>query len=381
MSKKVLIFSTAYLPLVGGAEIAVKEITQRLTDWRFDLIAAKIKPDLARFEKIGNVNIYRVGLGINFDKFLLPFLGLLKANQLERKNHYDLTWSIMASFGGFLGLFFKYFHSQKPWLLTLQEGDPIRAIFKKVGIFRPLFKQIFRRADYIQAISRYLADWAKEMGSRCPIEIVPNGVDPEYFSQEYPAAELNKLESEINKKEEDKYLITASRLVLKNAVDDVIKSLKYLPKNVKFLILGSGPDLAKLQKLAEELEVKNRVIFLGQIDHKEILKYLKISDIFIRPSLSEGLGNSFLEAMAAGLPVIGTSVGGIPDFLEDRKTGLFCRVRNPQNIAGKVKELLSDNELRRVIIDNGWALVEKKYSWFKISQQMDQIFKKLSEDA
>jgi len=176
-------------------------------------------------------------------------------------------------------------------------------------------------------------------------------------------------------------LITVSRLVLKNAVDDVIKSLKYLSKNVKFLILGSGPDLAKLQELAEELEVKNRVIFLGQIDHKEILKYLKISDIFIRPSLSEGLGNSFLEAMAAGLPVIGTSVGGIPDFLEDRKTGLFCRVRNPQNIAGKVKELLSDNELRRVIIDNGWALVEKKYSWFKISQQMDQIFKKLSEDA
>ena len=77
MPKRVLIFSTAYFPLVGGAEIATNEIARRLLDWQFDLITAKIKPGLSKFEKYGNVNIYRVGLGSKLDKILLPFLGLV----------------------------------------------------------------------------------------------------------------------------------------------------------------------------------------------------------------------------------------------------------------------------------------------------------------
>ena len=72
--KKVLIFSTAYLPLIGGAEIAVKEITKRLPDWQFDLITAKIKPGLSKFEKIGNINVYRIGFGLGFfDKYYLDY--------------------------------------------------------------------------------------------------------------------------------------------------------------------------------------------------------------------------------------------------------------------------------------------------------------------
>ncbi|MFH1551733.1 MAG: hypothetical protein ABIC36_02540, partial [bacterium] len=91
--KKVLIFSTAYFPLVGGAEVAVEEIIDRIKGFEFDMITAKIESGLADQEKIGNVNVYRVGFGSNLDKYLLPFLGLKKAISLNKKRDYKLTWS------------------------------------------------------------------------------------------------------------------------------------------------------------------------------------------------------------------------------------------------------------------------------------------------
>jgi len=360
--KSILIFSTAYFPLVGGAEVAVKEITQRLPDWQFDMITAKIQSGLAKFERIGNINVYRVGFGLGFDKFLLPFLGLLKAKKLEQKNHYNLTWSIMASYGGFLGLFFKCSHLKKPWLLTLQEGDPPKDILRKVGIFKKWFYQIFQKADYFQAISSFLYNWAMKMGARSG-EIVPNGVDVEKFKVQNP------------KSKKEKVIITVSRLVKKNGIDDLIKAVAQL--DIKLLILGEGPDEKKLKRLAERLNLKEKVLFLGHIQYNDLPKYYSSADVFVRPSLSEGLGNVFLEAMACGVPIIGTPVGGIPDFLEDRKTGLFCQVNNPQDIAKKIKEILENDELQKSMVNNGLKLVKDKYSWDKISLKMEKIFKKL----
>jgi glycosyltransferase involved in cell wall biosynthesis len=216
----------------------------------------------------------------------------------------------------------------------------------------PLFKMIFTKADYIQAISKYLADWAKDMGAKCPITVIPNAVDVELFSRKDDPLVLSKLTTELGKKVGDVFLITTSRLVVKNAVGDIVKALGYLPNNVKLLILGQGYEEENLKleagKLKPAVDGKSRVSFLGYVPHAEMPKYLQISDIFIRPSLSEGLGNSFLEAMSSGLPVIATPVGGIPDFLRDGETGLFCEVNNPKSIAQKVEKLIKDRESRGI---------------------------------
>src|SRR3989344_9376814 len=99
---KIIIFSTAYLPFTGGAEIAVKEITDRINNVQFDIVTARLDGKLPKFEKIGNVNVYRIGFGASMlDKYLLPFLGFLKAYNLHKKNHYRVLWSIMASYAGF----------------------------------------------------------------------------------------------------------------------------------------------------------------------------------------------------------------------------------------------------------------------------------------
>lgn len=373
--KKVLIFSTAYLPLTGGAEIAVKEITDRLPDWQFDLITAKIQPSLSKFEKIGNVNVYRLGLGIKPDKFFLPFLGCGKARQLQKKNNYNLIWSIMASQASIAAAFLKIFHPNKKLLLTLQEGDTEEHLERySLGnnflyniLIRPWHLLVFKKADFLTAISQDLKNRAIKNGVKVPIEIIPNGVDLEKFKIAKTPA-----------KKEEKLIITVSRLVKKNAIDDLIKAGQYLNFPFKILIVGSGSDENKLRGLAKKINLEDKIIFCGHVEHSQLLKYYSMADVFVRPSLSEGLGNSFLEAMAAGVPIIGTPVGGIPDFLKDRKTGLFCQVRNPQSIAEKIKELLSDNQLRQELIKNSQQLVEEKYNWDNIALQMEEVFKKLS---
>ncbi|MBI4709420.1 MAG: glycosyltransferase family 4 protein [Candidatus Portnoybacteria bacterium] len=218
------------------------------------------------------------------------------------------------------------------------------------------------------------------MGTRCPIEVVPNGVslDKLKSKNEEVKTEIHNLKNKLGIKESEKVIITVSRLVLKNGVGDLIEAVaKMQNTNYKLLILGSGPLEESLRLKAKNLNLENRVIFLGEIPNEKVPEYLAISDVFVRPSLSEGLGNAFLEAMAAGVPVIGTEVGGIPDFLKNGETGLFCRVGGSNDIAGKIELLLSDNDLRNKLIINGRRLVEEKYNWDGIAEKMGAIINQL----
>jgi glycosyltransferase involved in cell wall biosynthesis len=144
--------------------------------------------------------------------------------------------------------------------------------------------------------------------------------------------------------------------------------------NWRLEIAGDGPLRPSLKKLAQDLKIADQVVFLGQVHPDEIPKLLTRAHIFVRPSCSEGLGSSFLEAMAAGLPVIGTPVGGIPDFLKDGETGLFCEPGNPKSIAAAIKRLLDDASLRERLAINGQKLVREKYDWSLIAQQMNRLF-------
>lgn len=362
--KRILIFSTAYLPFVGGAEVAVKNITDRVIEAEFIMVTARLNKNLPAKEKIGNVIVYRFGKGDKWDKFRLIFGGATFARSLGK---FDLVWSIMASYAGFAALNYKKSHSSVPYLLTLQEGDSKMKIYRNVWFVWPYFKQIFKRADYIQAISRYLANWATDMGAKCPIKVIPNGVDIEKFIDV-------KIEDHIPCNH--KRVITASRLVTKNAVADLISSAEFLPEDFHFTIIGSGKLENNLKKMVEDKGWINRVHFLGSMEHDDLVLHLQQSHVFCRPSLSEGLGNSFLEAMAVGVPVIGTNVGGIPDFLEDGKTGWFCEVKNPKSISLKIKYVLDEKNKDEVnqVVERARKLIEEKYNWEFITKQMKEYF-------
>jgi glycosyltransferase involved in cell wall biosynthesis len=351
------------------------------------MITLRLDRNLPRYEKIGNINIHRIGWSakqkvssdslpwyLHLNKYFFLILGPIKALKLNRTRKYDAIWSLMATYNSFAAVFFKLLKPKIKFIFTLQDGDPVEYIKRRALPLYPFFKMMFTKADHIQAISNFLANWAKEMGATCPIVVIPNAVDYNLFSKSYDPVFLGKLAISLGKNVNDTMLITTSRLVVKNAVADIVSALRYLPANVKFLILGQGYEEQNLRKLVSQLKLESRVTFLGYIPHAEMPKYLQISDIFIRPSLSEGLGNSFLEAMAAGVPVIGTPIGGIPDFLKDGETGLFCEVSNPSSIAQKVEKLIKDQESRQYIIKNGKEMVEKYYRWEIISLKMKELF-------
>src|SRR3990167_1964589 len=105
--KRILIFSTAYFPFVGGAEVVIQEICNRVPEYAFDMITAKMKTGLPRQEQMDNIRIHRVGIGIPMiDKLLLALAGHWIGLRLHARQPYALAWAMMASYGGFAALSF-----------------------------------------------------------------------------------------------------------------------------------------------------------------------------------------------------------------------------------------------------------------------------------
>jgi glycosyltransferase involved in cell wall biosynthesis len=399
--KRILFFSLTYHPFIGGAEVAIKETTDRIDpkEYSFDMITLRFDSALPKFERVGNIDVFRIGFTrkgakiadfkkfpLVLNKYLYPFWALAVASVLHRRKPYDAVCSVMTSYSSFAALFFKMMFPKVPYIVRSDDGDPIDYLKKRVGIFQPLFKRVFTKANYTIATSTYLERFVRSMGYRGPLAVVPNGVNAERFSQHYQPEELDALKRKLGKKEDDVYLISTSRLVTKNAFDDVIRALALLPEQVRFLILGTGPDEEMLRALAREKKVEERALFLGQVNHADIPKYLKVSDIFTRPSRSEGFGISFIEAMVADLPVIATQEGGIADFLFDAKrnpdketTGWAVDKNSPEQIAEAVQDILAHPDRVARVKATAKQMVFEKYDWNLIASRMKTVFDRLLE--
>lgn len=398
MARKILIFSLAYYPKhIGGAEVAIKEITDRFdkSKYEFHLLCNRYDSTLPKTEQIGNVLVHRIGLTkkdptmsdlkrwpLHLNKLLYQFLAFYKAIQLHKEYQYDGVWAMMAHATGVPAARFKKKFPEVKYLLTLQEGDPPEYIEKKMRWFGQRFKDAFSLADKVQVISNFLGAWAKRQGYQGEPVLVPNAVNVKHFSQEFMASDLDKVRQELGRKSVSVFLVTTSRLVPKNGVDSVIEALVSLPRKVEFIVFGIGPEEENLMNLAKHFGVEERVHFLGQIDHEVMPKYLKACDIFIRPSRSEGMGNSFIEAMAAGLPVIATQEGGIADFLFDAQrnpdqvtTGWAVDKDSPEQIERAVLEIGGDPTQTELVVSNAKRMVVNNYDWKLIAERMEtQVF-------
>ena len=396
--RKILTFSLAYLPYIGGAEIAIKEITDRLdpAEFEFHVVTLRFDSSWPKKEKIGNVVIHRIGagkknasVGTTFTPlfyvskiFFIP-LAALKGRELHKTETFDAVWAMMA-YMVFPIVIMRFFGIRLPYVLTLQEGDTFERQFGRARLllFMPLLDWGFRQANVVQAISHFLGEWARRRGFEGSLEIVPNGVDGKKFSAEISPDEKAALRRKYGFAASDKILLTISRLVPKNGVDLVIRALSNLPQSVKLLIVGDGPDRKDLQLLAQELGVADRVVFTGHIDNAELPRYLHTSDIFIRASRSEGQGIAFIEAMAAGIPVVAPQVGGISDFLFDAErnpehepTGFAIDPESPSSVVEVVQRLINDPLRASQVAHKAQQMVLKEYDWDKIAEEMrDRVF-------
>lgn len=371
---RIAVFSLTYPPFVGGAEVAIAEIAKRLPAHQWTVFTARLRSDVAVRETVGAVTVVRIGNGTRWDKYRYPWQAVRAAMAEHSKQPFDLIWGMMASWGGFAALRFME-HSGLPYVLTEQSGDSDAFIARRTWFWRWRYRQIYTRADRVTAISKFLVQRVERFGAR-NVVLVPNGVDVAHFGRPAGEAARHKLRARMQLTN-GPFVITVSRLVEKNGMDDLITAIGLLRQrqvSVNLLVVGSGPLEAALRAQAVRLGLEKTVHFIGFVEHAQLSILLQFSQVFARPSRSEGFGLAFVEAMAAGVPVVATAVGGIPDFIRDGENGLLCRPNDPSHVADAIGRLLRDDALRKRLVANARSLVQERYDWSVIAREMDQVF-------
>lgn len=359
--KTIVIFSCFYEPFMSGAERFVKEVVERLSNrYRFIVITAKLCSDLPDREDTGEYKIIRIGKGNKWDKLRYIWLAPLEA----KKYNPQIIHAVMESYAGLALWRAKKAVSNVKRILTLQSGDLDAKIWSKMPI---LWKGIHRSPDEITAISNFLADRAKRLGAK-NIEVVPNGVD---FTQIEPVLKIGDVKHDI---------VCVARLSWEKDHKNLVAAMpKILEKysDTKLILVGDGPLREKIENQIKELKLENSVKLLGNLSHKEALCVLAKGDVSICPSLAEGLGIVFIEAQACGVPVIGTRVGGIPDVIEDGKTGILIEPSSSEQIANAIVKIFEmSSEKRKEMIELAKINARRNFSWDVSVEKIDNIYQK-----
>ena len=158
----------------------------------------------------------------------------------------------------------------------------------------------------------------------------------------------------------------------------VLRALLGLDENVHLVLIGAGPSRCALEELARELHVDRRVHFIGQLVEAENLH--QFFDVSVLCSRSEGFPNAVIEALAAGCPVVATPVGGVPEIITDRQTGLLVPVDQPDALAASVQELRRDAALCKRLSETGQARARGKYHQTLVIARLEALYQELARE-
>ncbi|MBO0958175.1 N-acetyl-alpha-D-glucosaminyl L-malate synthase BshA [Neobacillus sp. MM2021_6] len=230
------------------------------------------------------------------------------------------------------------------------------------------------KSDTVTAVSNSLVNQTYELiNPDKQIETVYNFIDERIY-QKTDAADL-KTQLEI--KEEEKVIIHVSNFRAVKRVQDVVRTFARIAAAMpaKLLLVGDGPEMTIVCKLVRKLSIEDQVIFLGKQENLEEL--YSISDLKLLLSEKESFGLVALEAMACGVPCIGTNVGGIPEVIQHGVNGYICEVSDIGDIAEKAISLLTDNKLHQQFSQASVNTVHTKFKAEQIVEQYEQIYYKL----
>lgn len=237
-------------------------------------------------------------------------------------------------------------------LLCIIFNIPYTVLTYGKEVWEPLkgsYQKALLEADEIWTISRYSLDKActeNKLNSE-KFKILPCAVDADVFR---PAPKSLELLEKYNLKD-SRVLMTVARLWsgdIYKGVDVTIQALPYISQkieNVKYLVIGRGDDRSRLEKLAEELGVRDKVVFAGFVASEKLVEHYRLADVYVMPS-QEGFGIVYLEAMACGVPVVAGDADGSADPLLDGKLGWRVPHRNPQAVAQACLEALEGKDRR-----------------------------------
>ncbi|PIW36736.1 MAG: hypothetical protein COW24_03565 [Candidatus Kerfeldbacteria bacterium CG15_BIG_FIL_POST_REV_8_21_14_020_45_12] len=369
---RVLVLNPEYPPLGGGAANATAYLLRELSKHKnisVDLVTASV--DGERTEQLSDnitlhfLDIKKEGsLHYYTNRQLLRYrqLALLKSRQLHTQKPFDL---VHAFFGIPSGVIAKQLHI--PYIVSLRGSDvpyynPRFRLADRL-FFKHLSRYVWKHANYVVANSQQLADLAGRTSPNLKIPVIRNGVDITEFT---PAAEEPSTDT-FN-------ILCVSRLVGRKGIDRLIEAVATISKThpqVQLSLAGDGNIKNQLEHQAKQLNVSDRVKFLGAIDHATLPNLYQQSHLFVLPSRNEGMSNTALEALASGLPLILTDTGGAAELTQGN--GKTVPIDDQIALVEAIKEIMVDTTLRQSLRTSSRKKSEQ-YAWSAMADSYINLY-------
>ena len=196
------------------------------------------------------------------------------------------------------------------------------------------------------------------------ISVLHNSIDADWIKA-VSADDIQACRASLGFKDQERFILAVGRLSHEKSHVDILNALARLREthpdlNAKFVLLGEGPERARLEQMIAALNLADRVILFGQV--RDVRPFYAAAELFLLPSLSEGSPNALLEAMAASLPIVATAVGGIPEIVAHEKSAWLIAPQNPAQLADAIGRLLTDQTLATALATNARNTVVNQYS-------------------
>lgn len=377
---KILVFTPYYPPHIGGLESHADEFNKYLSQKGVDIFVftPRLPKDALEKEiKHNNVKVIRFPAFEIISGYPLPrfwnfrfwklFFGLFKEDidiVISRTRFF--TTSIMA---------LKYAKlKRKKWLHIEHGSDFVKLTNEFYSAIAKLYDYTFGKivlnfCDKLVANSQASADFCRKLAPNKPCEVIYRGVEIERVENAVPNLELKN-------KYKDEFIITfIGRLISGKGVSDLISAVKDINSDFVLFIIGDGPERKNLEVLAKKLNLENKVVFFGYQKFEDAIAIIKISDLVVNPSYTEGLPTSVIEAALCRKAIIATNVGGTSEILTNEKSGFLIKPKQIDILREKIEKLINDEELRENLGREAYNEVIKKFDWEKSIDKYVQVFK------
>ncbi|MBK7320083.1 glycosyltransferase family 4 protein [Candidatus Villigracilis affinis] len=366
---KIALLSEKYTPDIGGLAISTGRLGHLLDSVGHKVRVFAPSPNLPASEKqtlpSNGVSVTRFGAHKRADDTLVDWFELIVEE--HKREPFDLIHAYFLPQAGFVGTYAgKYLNI--PSVVSIRGNDIERAAFDPSKFSHVMYA--LQNASAVTTNASELAKKAKAFIDR-EIHLIPNGIDTERFKP----MERNEMLAEAiglrERKEERESAVSfrigfVGELREKKGLATLLSGYTQVTKEmpVSLLIVGEireGED----KKLFDEFRALNpehRIVVTGHVPHKDLPAYYSLMDVFVHPSLRDGMPNAVLEAMACGKAVIATPVGGVLDVLEDGVNGRFTPVNDAEALAQEIEALLKDEQQRKQLGEQARKTIQTAFT-------------------